>query len=306
MGSFTSVTVGVADLDAALTLWSGAMALDVIARRDGPDTSLAALWRIAAGDVRSQALLATPGSALGRLHLVEFERPGEAIRRNAQTFDLCPKNLDVYVRDMPACHARLRKLGYRFRNDRWSDVTAPDGQRFREIHLPAHDDVNVVLLELVGADIRCSSAGFAAVGPLIAVVPDEAREGDFVRSVLDLRRQSHNELAGPDVEAMIGLPPGAGLGVAIWGQAGQPMGQLEFVEYRGVSGRDLYPRTRPPACGILNVSYRVADLGRLLERLVHVGARYERHGVVDTLACRGEAVSFATPAGLRIEAIAAR
>ena len=51
---------------------------------------------------------------------------------------------------------------------------------------------------------------------------------------------------------MIGLPPGAALDIKILGGDAH-MGQLEIIAYEGVDGEDRYPRTRPPARGILEI-----------------------------------------------------
>ena len=99
--SWTSVTVGVADLDTALELWVGTFGFSKLASLEGEDVELASLWKILPSDIKRQALLGMPGAAYGRLHLVEFTEPGPPVREGAQVFDQCPKNLDIYVRDLP-------------------------------------------------------------------------------------------------------------------------------------------------------------------------------------------------------------
>ena len=98
MTSWTSVSVGVADLDEALNLWSGSFGLEVKAQKDGNDPELARLWGLAPDDIQRQALVGTPGVNTGLMHFVQFKNPGPAVREQAQAFDLCPKNLDIYVR----------------------------------------------------------------------------------------------------------------------------------------------------------------------------------------------------------------
>ena len=249
--------------------------------------------------------MTTPGETVGRLHLVEFNDPDPPVRAGAAVFDSCPKNLDVYVRDMPTQFASLKTAGTHFRNDIYSDVTAPNGIRFREIHMPVHDAINVVLLELVGKAMTFTDAGYAGIGPVITIVPDAAAEKAFYDAVLGLDMLSDNILAGPEIEKMVGLPRGAALNVSIWGEAGVDLGQIEIIEYQGVRGADLYPRARPKALGILHVTYRVLSLVSLLRRLEAAGLSCERHGHVPTLAGVGETVSFRTPSGFRIEAVEA-
>ena len=235
------------------------------------------------------------------IHFIEWSEPGDAVRENANVFDRVPKNLDVYVDDMPARLAELRQRGLAFRSDDYSEVTAPDGTAFREIHMPSHDAINVVLLEVLGKPRPFSERGFAAVGPLIFIVADAEAEKAFFRDVIGLDKLNDNILKGPEIERMVGLPPGAGLDVSIWGRVGQAFGEIEIIEYQGVTGSDLYPRARPPARGILHVSYVVDDLAPILSRLERHAVEVRDHGRASTLIGNGRVVSFSTPAGLRIE-----
>ena len=300
--SWNSVSIGVADLEQALELWVEALGFETADVHGGDDADLARLWGLEPGDIARQALLRTPGQSAGMMHLVQFSRPQPPVRLGAEVFDLCPKNLDIYVSDLPARHRELLARGFRFRTQQFSDVTAPNGVRFREIHMPSHDEINVVLLELLGAELPFNELGYAGVGPLITIVDDASEEKLFYSNILELDILSDNLLEGKEIEKMIGLPPGSALDVSIWGRQGHPLGQLEIIDYRGVEGRNLYPRARPPALGILHVSYRVEDLDALVSKLDRSGLDWTGHGEVETLAASGRAIHFFSPSGLRIEA----
>lgn len=299
--SWTAVTVGVADLDAALSLWVDDMEFTIAARQTGPDAGLAELWGIAPDDIRRQALLRSEGASIGMLHLVEFDDPDPPVRAGAAVFDSLPKNLDVYVVDMPARLAELADKGHTFRNDVFSEVTAPSGVTFREMHMPVHDDINVVLLEVVGDESLVRNGGFAGIGPLITVVDNAADERAFFAKVMAAKKLSDNVLEGPDIEKMVGLPPGAALDVSIWGRASERFGQIEIIEYRGVEGENRYARARPKSRGVLHVSYSVSSLEPMRRRLDQHRVDFGEHGVVETLYGSGAVMSFHTPAGLRIE-----
>jgi len=301
MNPFSSVVIGVADLERALALWIGQFGLELAGQRDGPDAELARLWGIVPADIRRQALVVTPGQRMGMIHLVEFDAPNPPVRRNAATTDCCPKNLDVYADDLPAKMRELAALGYSFKNATHSEVATPDGLTFREGHMPSHDDINVVLLELVGQELPYSPSGFAAVGLLITIVPDAERERDFYRTVLELDVLHDNVLQGPEVEAMIGLPSGVALHASVWGQPDEPMGQIEIIEYRGADGDNLFPRARPKALGVLHVSFESTGMAALRQRLAVAGVDIAEHGRTSTLATSGDTISFLTPAGMRIE-----
>lgn len=298
---FSSVAVGVASLNDALTLWVDAFGFEVVQLREGPDTELSRLWKLEGDAIARQALLQSDNSGIGRLHLVEYRTPGPAVRAGAEVFDLLPKNLDVYVDDLPRRAEELRAAGYRFRSESHSEVTAPDGTVFRELHMPAHDDINVVLLEVVGQSYPFTDRGYAGIGPLIYISPDASADKQFLREVLRLRQKSDNLLKGPEVERMVGLPPGSGLDVSIWGGSDDELGGLEIVDYQGVEGSDRYPLARPGARGVLHVTFDVNDASGLLERARQAGASVEQTGTAEIITGRGRVYTVTAPAGLRIE-----
>lgn len=303
MQAWKLVTVGVADLAAAEALWRDTFGLEVVAERDAGDATLAALWSLSASSIGPQRVLATPGQATGWLHLVEFPEPDPPVREGANAFDLAPKNLDVYVDDLPARERALRDAGHAFHGDHHSEVVAPDGTRFRELHMPAHDAINVVLLQVVGEPQPVSGAGFGAVGPLIITVPGARAEQAFARDVLGLGKLSDHVLGGPEIEAMIGLPSGATLDVSIWGDADAPFGQLEIIEYGGTDGVNRYARAHAPATGILQVRYHVSDLAPLRERLDANGVAYAVESAAALIEGSGALLRFRSPAGLTVEVL---
>lgn len=301
LSSWSAVTVGVGDLDEALELWVTDFGFVVDGTRDGPDPSLAFAWGIEADDIKRQALVRSRNTRHGMVHLVEFSDPSPTVRSGAQVFDLLPKNLDVYVDDMPGRIAELRERGHTFRNDTYSEVTAPSGITFREMHMPGHDDINIVLLEILDDAEPLRQDGIAGVGPLILIVGDAAKEREFFQRVMRTRKLTDNVLKGPEVEKMVGLPPGAALDVSIWGKQTQPYGQIEVIEYRGVDGENRYPRARPKSRGILHVSYVVSTLEPMKRLLDQHRIDFSEHGTLETLFGTGAAMSFFTPAGFRIE-----
>ena len=138
---------------------------------------------------------------------------------------------------------------------------------------------------------------------MIFIVADAPREKRFFDEVLGFDKLSDNLLTGPEIERMVGLPPGAGLDVSIWGRDDVDLGGLEIIEYQGVDGEDRYSRAVPGATGVLHVTAVLPDVGPLLGRLKAAGVAVDKRGNTDTLVGTGETFRFATPAGLTLEVI---
>lgn len=301
-GAFSHATVGVADLDAALALWLDTFGFELRARRDGADPALAVLWGLVPERIARQALVYMPGAEVGGLHLVEFHDPLPPVREGARPFDLLPKNLDLYTVDLPARQGELAAAGHEFRSD-WVEVPGPDGLNFREVHMAGHDGLNIVLLEVLGSGYTTplSPRGFAGIGPLVAICPDLAAEAAFWCDQLGLDTTLEFLLAGPEVERMVGLPPGAGLDLRVYGDLAEPLGRIELIEYQRAQGEDRYPRAVPPATGLLHATWRVPDLAPLRRRLAAAGVAVTGHGTINALFGGGPILSCRSPAGFRVE-----
>ena len=302
LGAFAHATIGVTSLDQAEVLWRDWLGFEIAARREGPDMDLAALWGLGELDITRQALVRAPAATTGALHLVEFARPGQPVRQDAQVFDHLPKNLDVYVHEIRRCFAELKARGARFRSDP-TLLTGPGDMAFMEAHLAGHDAINIVLLELVGKKhgIRFNPRGFAGIGPLVTIIPNLAREEAFYSGVLGMATTLDLRLEGPVIEKMIGLPPGVALLLKVFGDSEDPLGRIEVIEYQHTRGRNLFARTRAPALGALHVTYQVADLAPIRERLAGAGIAVSEYGPRKLLYGAGPVISFHSPSGFRLE-----
>lgn len=297
--AFSYVVVSVGDMEAALELWQGRFGMEPSRHRSGDDPGLAQVWGLPPDGIDDQVFLNTPGLLEGGVHLVRFATPGEAVREGARPTDLVPKSIDIAVRDIGARHAELEAAGHRFRSPVGRLET--DGVVVYEVHMSAHDGLNLVFLEQPSEPAVVSPQGYGVAPQIVLTTPDNQREIAFFRELLALDALSHHRFAGAAVETTIGLPAGAALDVWILGDAQRRFGRLELVQYEGVLSRNLYPRAVPPARGMLSVTYVVADLAPILERGRALGVR--EHGRVDTLLGSGRMASAASPAGLRVDFI---
>lgn len=295
------VTVGVASLDAELELWVGTFGFNVVERRAGPDAELGRIWGLPVDQITAQALVETPGVGCGRLHFVEFKDPSPPVRRGAGTTDLGPKNLDVLVSDLPRRYEELGEAGHTFRS-KWVRYDF-GGIEVREVQMPGPDETNIVFVELVGKAFPFTPQGFAGLGSFVAVIPDPEAEVRFYRELLGMPLAHQVNLDGPEIEQMVGLPPGAALDVRVLGPHASPFGRVELVHYRGAEGKSRYPLARPPALGTLHAAFVVPSIEVFRARAHDVGVELVDHGRIGTIFGVGPAVTVYTPAGLRLDVL---
>jgi len=295
------VSIGTSDVAAACHFWVDMLGFECIDRAEGDDPGLRQHWQLTDRQIRRQVMLRSPGAACGAIHLVEYDTAAATVRQDAAVFDLCPKNLDIYVDDLPLRMAELTARGVRFRNKQYSEAVSPDGVHFREIHLAGHDDINIVLLQIMGDGALPTESGFYGVGPLVCIVEDSAAEKAFYRDVMGLSLAHDNVLAGPEIEQMIGLPAGCALEVSIWAQMGQPLGEVELVTYQGTQGANRYPRAVPGARGVTHLNWWVDDMAAWKDHLVQLNVPFNRSRLLGRLMQSRESVRLHSPAGLSIE-----
>lgn len=299
--TYAYVVISVADMDQALGLWVDRFGMEIVTRRDGRDPALARAWGIAPEDIIDQALLRTPGQQQGGVHLVRFRLPGAPVREGAAATDLVPKSVDIAVRDIQARYDELAAAGFKFRSTVGKLVT-DTGLEVLEVHLPGPDGVNLVFVEQPAHPEPVSSKGYGVAPQIVVISPDNLRESSYYQSLLGLEQISHNQFGGPSVEKTIGLPPGAKLDIRIMGDSTIDYGRIEIVQYGGVQSRNLYPLAKPPARGMLSVTYFVPEVESILARGASLGVR--DLGEVDGVYGRGHLVTATTPAGLRLDLFA--
>ncbi|MCS7003225.1 MAG: hypothetical protein NZ518_10295, partial [Dehalococcoidia bacterium] len=273
--------------------------------RRGPESlshAERALWGLGPEVEAKAVTLGGPDQTHGLIRLAAFgSATGPPVREHARPYDYSPKNLDFQTRDLDHAYRTLRAAGYAFRSE---PVRYPhDGHMIAEVQLRGPDEVNVVLLESeTGAHLPFSSPGFAGVTQWVLTVGDAPKAERLFYEGLGIPVALRNRLAGPDIERMIGLPPGAGLVVTIMADD-SPFGRIELVHYEGVDSVDYTRLARPPRAGLLQIGFAVEDLAATAARLERLGLEPLCDPVrgVDPLGRFARAVSLADPDGIMIE-----
>ena len=114
---------------------------------------------------------------------------------------------------------------------------------------------------MIDEPMHFSPQGFAGIGALVTIVEDPRAEAADYERRFGFETVARHELGGPEIEKMIGLPEGAVLDITILGEPGEHLGQLEVIAYLGASGADRYPRTVPPARGVLEIELDGGEAG---------------------------------------------
>jgi hypothetical protein len=294
------VSVGVADMDDVRRLWVGDLGLEIIACRKGADAELAGLWGIAADQFVEQLLLGTPGANTGLLHFVEFRDPAEAVRKGAAPTDLGAKNLDINCTGMAQLVERLSQSGYTFRSA--ISEYEIDGIRAREVQMPIHDDINLVLIEVLskGFEVGYSSKGYAALTSFVVIVPGVEHEVSFYKRLFGMTNILSHKLSGPAIEMAAGLPPGTVLDLHLLGEPDNLYGRMELIEYVGVECANCFERAVAPATGILSCGFMVESLDDLGRDAAGLNVTITREKKKDLIFGSGEVAKLVSLAGLRI------
>jgi catechol 2,3-dioxygenase-like lactoylglutathione lyase family enzyme len=294
------VSVGVTDMAAVRALWVEQFGLEIIEQRSGPDPQLAALWGIAPEQITEQLLLGTPGAVTGRLHFVEFSDAQPPVRQGAAPTDLGPKNLDVNCTGMPVLADSLAKAGYSFR----SAIAEYefDGIQVREVQMPAHDQVNVVLIEVLssGFEVQFTGKGFAALTSFVVIVPDVQAEKKFYSDVFGMDTILSHSLSGAEIEQAAGLPSGITLDLHLLGDPANMFGRMELIEYVGVAGRNLFPQAVPPATGILQCGFVVDEMDDFLARSATRDAGAQELSAASLIFTADRIVRLESPSGYQV------
>ena len=303
INSISSIVVGVRNMDVALDLWISTFGFEILEQRKGADPDLSKLWGLDKDEITQQTLIATPSMNVGMLHFVEFKNPSIEVRESASSTDLGPKNLDITCKDLPERYEELLTMGHQFRSKYVSYRVEATNADVIEVQMPGHDSTNIIFMEWLGEKITLSDQGYGGITSLVTVVPNLDEEANFYQSVFGLKETIHEDLFGPHVEEMIGLPKGGGLVLKLLeGDETDRYGRVELVNYVGADKQiDRYKIAKPPALGTLHCNFRTDSIDVFGDKLDQIGIDSQFNEDLDLIYGKSSIYTMWTPAGLRID-----
>lgn len=290
--------VGVRDMSESLKLWHDILGFSFSHRPTSDCRGLEKLWGLKPNAVNSLILLETPSAPSGRVMLVNFTENSQSVRHDAQSFDLCPKNLDISVVNFHERVAELKAAGYLLRSE--PVHYSIDKLDVWEVQVMACDDVNIVLTEIVGETLALTPRQFGGITSVVTIVENIYKEAAFYTSLGFDMLDSHC-LKGPDIEKMIGLPKGVSLTMQLLGESSHRFGRAELIKYEKVTGQNLYSRAAPPAIGFFRATVIVSDLKKCINNLSIENISYVAPMEMDYIDQNFLAITLSTPSGFLID-----
>ena len=283
-GAMRMATVGVTDIDQALTLFRDIMELKVEREGDLPGSLLAA-WGLGDGTSAKFAELSCKGYPVGWLRLVQYSpQATDKVRLdfgsdNADSgTDVGPKALDFYVADPIAPYVeKIEQAGYKFRSH---PVRHQIGTTVSEECLFSGPDGVPVLIMVGHVHKSTSMRAGAPDGPFSEIPTISVVAGD-----LDETRKFYGEGLGliavgddetPDeyrnkVDDLTGVPHGTRVHFLLYADEGEASGKILCVHFYDQTGKRLEGRMKPGKLGFSLLTHDTDDLDALHSRLSGMG-----------------------------------
>ncbi|MDA8370697.1 MAG: VOC family protein [Nocardiopsaceae bacterium] len=231
-----------------------------------PDTeAFRWLWHLPPEGPLRAHLLSRPGSAGGRLRLVEApEQP--RIQRRRSIAETGPHAFDFYVRGFSDMHARLGSAGYRFRSEPQNYQLFGTSFAVDECLLEAPQGLVHALVGYLPERHRCvlsqhPDEPVSEVVAMVHVTDDLTAASRFATEVLEAEMYLRETFRGPEIERLMALPDGTEFTMALFRGPRRRNARLEFIERTGAADPDAGPAPH------VVLGCAVTDLDALRRRL---------------------------------------
>ena len=305
------IAIGTSDLELSLRLYRDALGMTVHGDETVAGPAAERFYGLPPGGSVRQVMLGQQDVRYGMLQLLDFgAATAGRVQDGATAVDHGHiKTLDVFVDDYAAASERLLGAGFHWETEPRTypagDASATEG------HIHAPDDVLLAIIQIHGvprAAFARADGLFSEVGASSQIVADLAAHTRFFGEGCGFTVHYDEELTGPGVDSLVGLPEGTGLHMTIMAPEGYNTGKVGLIRYgAGAAGRSLAGQSWPPRHGLLAHGFVVRDLAAVCARLAVLGGEVRVAPAAVALAPWGapRAAAVATPEGLRLELVEA-
>lgn len=279
------VTLGVSDIDRALSFYRDALGYQLQARGD-ISPQLAPLWRFDPALAGRWAVMAADDSGLGRIRLVQFDAPGQRVW-NAQNL----YNGSGYYALNFRCRDALATM---------QAVTAAGGSSAHEpsywevseqvaVRDSINDDPDGIRLDVFsyerGGELRGALDTEVSVVQTIAIATRDVPRSVAFYQALGFETLFDRVLDFPELQALLGTDRPVKIhNVNLIKDGHIVPGRVEmfaYLEMEHLPDAPLRDAAVPPNIGILSASLRSADLERELAAVIALGAQLIARRQVD-------------------------
>ena len=301
------VAIGVEKLEESLDFYRRDLGLEVVRWGSVSATEARALWGL--HEVFETATVGRPGlQGAPVIRLVESQ--GSPARAPSDTRTPGTLGIGFTTDAIDEVHARLGTTGLRFQSAPVELTPEPVagetvGPRRFEAFGQAPDGEFIVLIER-----RNSPEPYGTItGPWRTseplhcshIVADRAAAGRFMEQALDHEVLFEEELGGPELDRLMGLPAGSRLGFQMLAHPRFATGRIIFIEYPELDATPTF--IEPPTRGLHALRYDCRDLDIGLARVIEAGGEILREPA--SLTCpalgSGRVATIRSPIGVLLE-----
>lgn len=277
--------VSVASLDRNLAFYRDVMGLDPSPVETLAGAAFTRHWHLPAGSSARSALLAHPGSAVGRILLVEFDRPGENVRGPELTRQFLGLwNLNFYTTEIERASRELAGHGC----PSWTEPTkyaisgetgaptevivdGPEGIIFNLVQPQGPPDTLVGQVRAFLDERGTTRTGYSEVVTTAHQVDSMEAALAFYRDGLGLEVW-FDELFGQEASNRFLALPLDGITRIVFMKGDHLFGKVALAQPVNYTLPNFAPRMEAPAVGYLAMGFEVDDVDGTVGRVGDVGA----------------------------------
>lgn len=267
MTGINRISISVMNMDRSLGFYRDILGLDVVSDMECGAETAQALWGMKKGG-GARAVFLQNKTQPTIIELVEFENRGTRYMRDAdRPFDPGLYSIALRVKDLEREYGALKEKHYRF-------LSPPCRYTADWVHVDIGEAVvigpdreAVPLIQRLTNPVPIAGR-FGDFTDSAQIVDDMDQAARFYQDMIGLQKLFDKELPAGMVNEILGVPPGTGVRMALFGEPGLPL--VECIQYLGdsVPEPSIYNKNLPPDLGLFMITFETADLETVRERMM--------------------------------------